>query len=568
MSAIRSAPYISIRDDAGLKTLSSIESAFIRNSALAGSRTDGRRWDQIRPQRLQLVRGDNTATATVLWGSRVTCTCAASLLPPHPDRPNEGILALSVDLSPAALSSFRHTNPAVTATAGMDLPAQRGGQIDEAQKLLTNRILRCLERILIAGGALDTEALCITPEFWVWKLELAVTVLDAAGGNILDASVLACMAALRHYRKPHVDQLPVDGGDLYAIPPAPQLISPDLKQPTPLPLHHTPLALSFALIAPEDTVRGSHTSTKESNVVALLDPNHREELVAAGSIVTLAMNVHGEICFLDYGGGCELKPVLLKRLHDVAASLLKNELCSALESTLTKADEHALQDRMRRLQVLQNPGEELKLKNILGIDELLDEHNLHGPFHHSVQRAEVLLHVDNQDDDGDAVRRAQLAAEELYRQQALDYNRGHVVQQIQEAENSEFLSKAKRGFLLETMLKSLSESCYNTDSNLEIRIGERLPVETANCANRDDIQSKTMEDIDEADNQRGQGKSILTIESDEEATIMVLHGEFKTIDVHPTVSTHSNRNEDENDIDDLADAVNIKKKKKTKGRRS
>jgi exosome complex RNA-binding protein Rrp42 (RNase PH superfamily) len=47
-----------------------------------------------------------------------------------------------------------------------------------------------LERILLMVGALDQEALCVTVSHWVWKLTMAVTVLDA-GGNILDASVIA-----------------------------------------------------------------------------------------------------------------------------------------------------------------------------------------------------------------------------------------------------------------------------------------------------------------------------------------------------------------------------------------
>jgi len=40
----------------------------------------------------------------------------------------------------------------------------------------------------------------------------------------------------------------------------------------------------------------------------LADPSHWEEMIAARSVVTMALNVHGELCLLDYGGGCEVHP--------------------------------------------------------------------------------------------------------------------------------------------------------------------------------------------------------------------------------------------------------------------
>jgi exosome complex component RRP45 len=66
---------------------------------------------------------------------------------------------------------------------------------DDSQKLLGIRILRCLERTILVGGALDTEALCVQSGAWVWKAPLAVKILDQ-GGNLLDAAVLAAMAGL------------------------------------------------------------------------------------------------------------------------------------------------------------------------------------------------------------------------------------------------------------------------------------------------------------------------------------------------------------------------------------
>ena len=204
-SFLRTPPYIPIRNDDGLKSLSVVERDFVQGAASKNRtlRTDGRRSDHVRPHQVQLVRGENTATATVTRGtSRVTCTCSAQLVPPFPDRPNQGLLALSVDLSPSASTSFRQALP-VSTGGSTQRQQSKGGQPDETQKLLTNRILRSVERLLAA--VLDTEALVVIAGCWVWKLELSVTILDAAGGNLLDASVLSAMAAVRHYRKPHVE---------------------------------------------------------------------------------------------------------------------------------------------------------------------------------------------------------------------------------------------------------------------------------------------------------------------------------------------------------------------------
>ncbi|EEC43406.1 predicted protein, partial [Phaeodactylum tricornutum CCAP 1055/1] len=266
-------------------------------------RTDGRVWNQLRSSRLSLTRWENGATCTTQWGkgTRVSCTCTAELLPPNPDRPNEGMVALSVDLSPSASTAFRQAAPVTT-----------GGSI-----------LRSLERVLLTGGALDTEALCVTPQYWVWKLSLAVTVLDD-GGNLMDASVLAALAALRHYRKPHVE-LAAEGSNS-GVPP--RWIQSDLKEPVPLPLHHTPLSISFALL-PHDTAAQSTASAK---VTLLVDPDAREELVSVGTL-SIAMNVHGEVCLLDFGGGCELATERLREAYRLAAQHVQ-DLCQALETSL------------------------------------------------------------------------------------------------------------------------------------------------------------------------------------------------------------------------------------------
>ena len=84
--------YVSIRDDAGIQSLSQNERAFVRAGALhprRSLRVDGRNAEQVRPVRLNLGRWDHGAECTVQWGhTRVTSLCTAELVRPNLDRPN------------------------------------------------------------------------------------------------------------------------------------------------------------------------------------------------------------------------------------------------------------------------------------------------------------------------------------------------------------------------------------------------------------------------------------------------------------------------------------------------
>lgn len=280
-----SASYVVVRNDSGVKSLSTNERDFVRTGALSTPsviRMDGRRDDEIRKVRLHFERWDNGAECTVQWGvgTRVTSSCTADLVPPSPDRPNEGIVNFAVDLSPMAGTLYRQAPPVSTApSTGSNSRGPNFG--DKEQRLLTNRILRCIERIVLIGGALDTEALALLPGKWVWRFTISLTVLDDCG-NIVDACVLAALAALRHYRKPHVD---ISGNhDEQGDAILPTIIPSTVKEATPLPLHHTPLSISYALVPSDD-------ATSTSDVAALIDPSDREELVQAGNL-TIAMNIH------------------------------------------------------------------------------------------------------------------------------------------------------------------------------------------------------------------------------------------------------------------------------------
>ena len=234
--------------------------------------------------------------------------------PPNANRPNDGQVKFGVDVGPMGCMGFEAMDRPVSnyghseAVDSVGGGGGGGGDAPYVQRLKSNRILRVLERTLLIGGAIDGEVLCVTGGSWVWRLHIDVSLLND-GGNSVDACVLAAVAALRHYRLPGVSVVdPPDGddGDNGGGRNRASIIHSDDREPSPLPLHHTPLTATFALFADE--------TGASSLVSALLDPSDREELACDG-LLTWAYIRHGKMCCLDFPGGCELRP---RRLLSIA----------------------------------------------------------------------------------------------------------------------------------------------------------------------------------------------------------------------------------------------------------
>lgn len=609
-----SSSYIPIRDDAGSKSLSRVERVFITEAAALATthrrrslRLDGRAWNQLRAQRVSLQRWENGSSATIQWGAgtRVHCVCSATLAPPpYVDRPAEGSMQLSVDLSPAASTTFRQSQLMSTTVSGGGGASHRvGGAPDPTQKLLTNRILRCLERILILGNALDTEALCVTPGQWVWKLSLAVTIVDAAGGNLIDASTLACMAALRHYRKPQLEKMTVGEGSTnnnsntsHSSAP-PKLIPADIKEPTPLPIHHTPLSVSFALL-PLDADANMHSSTHTTtdhgssrsspSVAILVDPNAREELaIAKGSSttsLTIAMNIHGEVCLLDFGGACELLPSQLKECANVAKTCICETLCPALERTLKDADEQAQLERLERLK--RQLSSQLLPPTVVAEDGTtpLISSSL-APTGIPFWQEQSETHVETSmsaEEDGNNNKHIQDQVEEALRRQALDYNLAHVPSKVRENDDDsaqQSNNSKSRNHASAALLNALMQSVQQETSTDEVA------KQTATVQTMEHKQVQPVAKVQHIKSTTGSSipataapvvdVALARLDSDEEDVTMELTSEFASdlpivqpvaptpMQVDPQVAA-ADKDDDDDDVDDLAAAIKKKSKKKKK----
>lgn len=634
MSSSAASSYIPIRDDSSsIRSLSLNERAFLCQSANNDSnnnntrawRADGRRAHEVRHiQIASLGRWEDGAECTVQWGmTRVTCLVSSELTSPTSlDRPNEGMLYFSVDISPMASTSFMHAAPVTTAPrggagGGSSTAAALPPLHDVHQKLLSNRILRTLERVVLTSGVMDLEALCVVSGKWVWKLHVSVTILDF-GGNLVDASVLTCMAALSHYRQPQVSVGGVAGetssstnyssstnAALPSASAAPTLISPDFQQATPLPLHHIPLTVSFGLLpisvdsssasssSNNNSTPSKHTASSSSSVMAWIDPTDREELVTTGTL-TMAMNIHGEVCWLDVHG-CELPPSKLRECGQMAQEAIA-KLCGFLDESLKQAEDKAQRDRLQRLQQRQQQQQQVQQQqqpsaqptdSTIQLPPLPPSSDIQVPFWQGISEVDVVgLELMDVATSLPQQQRDELLLkqEEDYRNMALDYALGHVAAKAKENKpsSSDKEKTSSTSSLLAALLKSAAsvqsttssttteqqqqdqqhqEVAKSVDTTKTSTITANEPNITPSAAKK---QTPSIDVIDNNDN------------DDEEPTTMVWQSEFGTVvatgptstataNQQPLPSTTTKSQEamdDEEDIDDLAMAIKKKKGKK------
>ena len=603
--------YIIPKDDTS--TLSLPERTFLRSAArgtLSSSskllRLDGRSPSESRPIRLSFTRCHNRSECVVQFASgtrSAACVHAELVPPPNADRPNDGQVKFSVDVGPMASMGYEVLDRPVSnygaseAVDGGQMGSGGGGGGGDApyvQKLKSNRILRILERTLLIGGAMDAEALCVQSGVWVWRLHVDVSLLDD-GGNAMDACILAAVAALRHYRLPEVniggsagdDDDNNDDGDENnnAGYRETTIIHSDDREPTPLPLHHTPLTATFALFADETGVTTS--------VSALLDPFDREELACDG-LLTWSYNKYGEMCCLDFPGGCELRPRQLM----ASAKLGKRrcvEICHLLETALDEAERKAQKERMDRLKSLNanrpfESVEDAKMTSATTLSEDAMDVEVSAPH----------------DDQTDAAAQKE---EEEYRKKALDYSSGHFAASVKEDKDKKGSQQKKsaRGetsSLFNAILRSAQSSSIPLAMDTSENGGEGTTVgsDGAHISNVPQKKQPIIEIVarevkPQEQNKAEPTKPTVAVDSDdEEEEVVQLTSEFSTkkesdltetavpmetecatkesvpaksndeeyISAKKSTKSKIKAAEDEEDITDLSQALKKKKKKKSK----
>lgn len=253
--------------------LSVNEKKFILEALQLEQRIDGRRPFDFRRLSIKFGREDGAAEVQ-LGQTHVMGTVTGQVTRPYRDRPNEGTLTVFTEFSPMADPTFEVGRPGEYAV----------------------ELGRIVDRGLRESRAIDTESLCILAGKAVWALRVDLIILDN-GGNLVDATNVAALAALLSFRRPECSVGGQDGQEVTIHP-------PEIREPLPLIIHHLPIAVTFAFFGEGDMV--------------VLDPNYKEEAVMGGRM-TITMNTHGDVCAVQKGGGVGISQSEIMRCFRVAS---------------------------------------------------------------------------------------------------------------------------------------------------------------------------------------------------------------------------------------------------------
>ena len=150
-----------------------------------GKRFDGRKLDEFRDFEITYdVSNKAEGSARIKLGkTEVVVGVKMQLGTPYPDSPDKGNLMVSGDLLPLASPRFEQGPPKFKA---IELP-------------------RLVDRAIRECGMIDFSKLVVTPGEKVWTIIIDIYPIND-DGNLIDASVLASVAALKKAVFPGIDE--------------------------------------------------------------------------------------------------------------------------------------------------------------------------------------------------------------------------------------------------------------------------------------------------------------------------------------------------------------------------
>ncbi|MBI3037103.1 exosome complex protein Rrp42 [Candidatus Woesearchaeota archaeon] len=232
-----------------------------------GKRYDGRGLDEFRAVVIeQGVTKNAEGSARVKVGdTEVIAGVKLSVEKPYPDTPKDGNLLVNVELLPLSSPDFEAGPPGEEAI----------------------EVARVVDRGLRESKAIDIRKLCVQEGEKVWAVSIDICTINAAG-NLLDASALAAVAALKNARFPEYDGKTVDYKSMT-----------DKK----LPIARFPVSVTVTKIG--DSI--------------FVDPTVEEEKVV-DSRLTVAITDGGRICAMQKGGNSPLSIDEIGRMIDLAVA--------------------------------------------------------------------------------------------------------------------------------------------------------------------------------------------------------------------------------------------------------
>ncbi|SMN18463.1 similar to Saccharomyces cerevisiae YDR280W RRP45 Exosome non-catalytic core component [Maudiozyma saulgeensis] len=255
--------------------ISTSESKFILEALKQNYRLDNRTFDQFRDVKIQF--GEELGDVLIEMGkTKVHCKISSSITEPYEDRPFEGLFFISTESTPMAGPQF-----------------ENGNNTGEDEVLIS----RIIEKAVRRSGALDIEGLCIVAGRKCWAIRANVHFLDCDGGFV-DASCIAVMAALLHYKKPDIT---IHGEKIIVHP-------TEEREPVPLGILHVPICITFSFFNPldiEENIKGEGNSE-----IVIIDANLKEEQLREG-VLTVTLNKNREVVQVSKAGGLPMDALTL-----------------------------------------------------------------------------------------------------------------------------------------------------------------------------------------------------------------------------------------------------------------
>jgi len=259
------------------RLVSEINRKTIIDLAENGTRFDGRKMNEFRKFKIEtgIIPNAQGSALIELGKTKVLAGVKLSVGTPYPDKMDEGVLSTGAEMAPIASPNFERGPPS-------------------AQSV---ELARVVDRVIRESETIDTKKLCIKAGEKVWMVNLDFYALDM-DGNLIDAGVLAGMAALLTAKLPKYD-IEKDKIDFENFEGA-------------LPINGRPIGITFGKIG-----------TK-----LICDPTESEEEVMSGRF-TVGINDDGEICAIQKGGVAGFSPEEIMQVVEEGVRLA-SELRQAL----------------------------------------------------------------------------------------------------------------------------------------------------------------------------------------------------------------------------------------------
>ncbi|XP_029956338.1 exosome complex component RRP43 [Salarias fasciatus] len=241
---------------AGFKTAEPLE--YHRSFLKENCRPDGRELSEFRTTTLNIgsISTANGSALVKLGNTTIICGIKAELANPTVEAPGKGYIVPNVDLPPLCSSRFR--------------PGPPGEQAQAASQFIAD--------VIESSELIKAEDLCIERGKLCWVLYCDIMCLDY-DGNILDACIIALLAALKNTQLPEVT--------INKETCAPEVNSEKRRG---LTIHKHPVGASFCVF---------------DDSILIVDPTAEEESLSTAQL-TVVTDEADRLCSLHKPGGTPL----------------------------------------------------------------------------------------------------------------------------------------------------------------------------------------------------------------------------------------------------------------------